>query len=198
MMEVMKALEEWPVAGRVICQGDGDLAPSQIPLSQWLDYCMYYINRNAQEMQQKQHTCTRVYVYTVQVVHNERSINTHLPNLKVVRNTQNVKKSFCWLSQLVVKDNFSRIFKIFVCCFFSDFSYILYISLNWWIFDPVICFDKKYIRPNVMCRCKLSCHVDKSATFSLFTLNELKNSTQPRYFMNIWASYIEKTYFFFY
>lgn len=29
----MKALEEWPVAGRVICQGDGDLAPSQIPLS---------------------------------------------------------------------------------------------------------------------------------------------------------------------
>lgn len=54
----MKALEEWPVAGRVICQGDGDLAPSQIPLSQWLDYCMYYINRNAQVMQEKQHTCT--------------------------------------------------------------------------------------------------------------------------------------------
>lgn len=36
-----------------------------------------------------------------------------------------------------------------------------------------------------MCRCKLSCHVDKSATFSLFTLNELKNSTQPKYFINI-------------
>lgn len=65
-----EGLEEWPVAGRVICQGDGDLAPSQIPLSQWLDYCMYYINRNAQVMQEKQHTCTRVYVYTVQVVHN--------------------------------------------------------------------------------------------------------------------------------
>lgn len=134
-MEVMKALEEWPVAGRVICQGDGDLAPSQIPLSQWLDYCMYYINRNAQVMQEKQHTCTRVYVYTVQVVHNERSINTHLPNLKVVRNTQNVKKSFCWLSQLVVKDKFSRIFKIFVCCFFFWlFVYFIYITelVNFW------------------------------------------------------------------
>lgn len=115
----MKALEKWPVAGRVICLGDRDLVLSQIPLWQWLDSCgdMYYIARNAQEMQQKQHTSTRVYVYIVQVVHNERSIHTHLPNLKVVRNTRNIKKSFCWLSQFVVKDHFSRIFKIFFCCF---------------------------------------------------------------------------------
>lgn len=74
----MKALEKCPVAGRVICLVDGNLVLSQIPVLQWLDSCgdMYYITRNAQEIQQKNPTqvqgrmCTQYRLYTM---------NTHTP-----------------------------------------------------------------------------------------------------------------------
>lgn len=158
----MKALEKCPVAGRVICLVDGNLVLSQIPVLQWLDSCgdMYYITRNAQEIQQKTpHKYKGVCVHSTDCT---QWIHTHLPNLKVVRNTHSIKKSFCWLSQFVVKDNFSRIFKYFfvVLCSDSVYFFIYHWTSEFLILEIVL---TRNIRPKV--KCTKSCHVDYKATF---------------------------------
>lgn len=155
----MKALEKCPVAGRVICLVDGNLVLSQIPVLQWLDSCgdMYYITRNAQEIQQKNPTqvqgrmCTQYRLYTM---------NTHTPAKS--ESTHSIKKSFCWLSQFVVKDNFSRIFKYFfvVLCSDSVYFFIYHWTSEFLILEIVL---TRNIRPKV--KCTKSCHVDYKATF---------------------------------